>query len=54
MMYLHTAPFSDLAEAAINVSDPKIGIHWPLPITDISERDRRHPFITEKFKGVEI
>lgn len=54
MMYLHTAPFSGLSEAAINISDPKIGIHWPLPITDISDRDRQHPFITEKFKGVEI
>lgn len=54
LIYLHTAAFHDLSEAAINIADPEIGIIWPLPITDISDRDRLHPFITEKFKGVEV
>lgn len=53
MIYLHTEPFYDFSESALNISDPKIGIKLPLPITDISERDRQHPFITDKFKGVD-
>jgi dTDP-4-dehydrorhamnose 3,5-epimerase len=52
LIYLHTEPFHELSESAINIADPKIGINWPIPITDLSDRDRQHPFITDKFKGV--
>jgi dTDP-4-dehydrorhamnose 3,5-epimerase len=54
LIYLHTVPFYEHSEGAINVADPEIGIVWPIPITDISDRDRHHPFITDKFKGVKI
>jgi len=54
LIYLHTVPFTDLSEAAINIADPEVGIIWPIPITDISDRDLHHPFITDKFKGVEV
>ena len=54
LIYLHTVPFYEPSEGDINIADPKIGIVWPIPITDISDRDRHHPFITDKFKGVKI
>ena len=54
LIYLHTVPFYEHSEGAINIADPKIGIIWPIPITDISGRDLHHPFITDKFKGVEV
>ncbi len=54
LIYLHSVPFNDHSEGAINIADPKIGVVWPMPITDISDRDLRHPFITEKFQAVEI
>lgn len=54
LIYLHSVPFYEHSEGAINIADPKIGIVWPMPITDISDRDHHHPLITEKFKGVEV
>lgn len=54
LIYLHTVPFYEHSEGAINVADHEMGIVWPIAITDISDRDRHHPFITDNFKGVEI
>lgn len=54
LIYLHSVPFYDHSEGAINIADSKIGIAWPIPIADISNRDLRHPFITDNFKGVEV
>jgi len=54
LIYLHFAPFNKHSEGAINIADPKIGIAWPIPITDISDRDLHHPFITDNFNGVEL
>ena len=54
LIYLHTVPFCEPSEGAINIADPKIGMVWPMPLTDISNRDLHHPFITDTFKGVEL
>ncbi|MEI6315989.1 MAG: dTDP-4-dehydrorhamnose 3,5-epimerase, partial [Syntrophus sp. (in: bacteria)] len=54
LIYLHSVPFYEQSEGAINIADPKIRIVWPIPITDISGRDLHHPFITDKFEGVEV
>ena len=52
LIYLHTAPFNAEAEGALNVADPKLAISWPLPIAELSDRDRAHPFIGADFAGV--
>lgn len=52
LIYLHTASYHPESEGALNVSDPKLGIAWPLPIGDLSVRDRSHAFIDENFQGV--
>jgi dTDP-4-dehydrorhamnose 3,5-epimerase len=52
MLYLHSAPFQPQAEGALHVADPKIGITWPLAVTELSERDRAHPFIGPDFEGI--
>ncbi|MGZ5051345.1 MAG: dTDP-4-dehydrorhamnose 3,5-epimerase [Methylobacter sp.] len=52
LIYLHTAAYQPGAEGALNVRDPKLNIAWPLPITDISERDSNHPFISPDFQGI--
>ncbi len=54
LLYLHTAPFCEGSEGAIHYADPRTGIIWPIPITDVSERDSRHPFMDRHFLGVEI
>lgn len=52
LIYLHTAFYRPEAEGALNVSDSKLSIAWPLPICDLSPRDRNHTFIDENFQGV--
>lgn len=54
LLYLHTAFYEPLSEGAINATDPMIGIRWPLPISEMSERDRLHPVLTTSFNGIEI
>ena len=53
LIYLHSSFFRADAEGAINVFDPLVSINWPIPVTEMSERDRNHSFI-HQFKGIEI
>lgn len=52
LIYLHTAAYCPEAEGALNVTDPKLNIVWPQRLGDISDRDRKHPFIDQDFQGV--
>ena len=54
LIYLHSASFHEQSEGAIHAADPRIGIVWPIAITDMSDRDLHHSLITSHFKGVEI
>jgi dTDP-4-dehydrorhamnose 3,5-epimerase len=45
MLYFHTAAYHPPAECGLNPRDPVLAIEWPLPISEISERDASHPFI---------
>ena len=52
LIYLHSAPYVKEAEAALNVTDPKLDIAWPLNMTELSERDRSHPMLKLDFEGM--
>lgn len=52
LIYLHSAPYVQLAEASLNVLDPKLAIAWPLPVIGLSERDQSAPMITNDFEGI--
>jgi len=52
LIYLHSRPYAADAEGALNARDPALAIAWPLPITDISERDAKHPCLTSEFTGI--
>jgi len=52
LIYLHTADYHPEAERALNVADPRLGIAWPLAITELSERDCNHKLIEPDFKGI--
>lgn len=51
LLYLHTAPYAPLAEAGVRFDDPMIGIRWPLPVTELSARDRGHSLLGADFQG---
>ena len=52
LIYLHTADYHPEAEGALNVADHRLGIAWPLAITELSERDCNHKLIEQDFKGI--
>jgi dTDP-4-dehydrorhamnose 3,5-epimerase len=52
LLYLHSEAFHTQAEGALHVADPEIRIIWPIAMTELSERDRSHPFIDMDFKGI--
>ena len=52
LLYLHTAFYKPEAEGGALHNDPALGITWPLPVTDISERDSSHAYLDTNFKGI--
>ncbi len=53
LLYLHSAPYAPEHEGGVRWDDPRIGIDWPMPVKDISERDRNHPLLAVDFEGIE-
>ncbi len=54
LLYLHTQSYEPTAEGGVRYDDCAVQIHWPLPPTDVSERDRTHPLLTSGFKGIAL
>lgn len=52
IIYLHTEFYNSELESAVRYKDPKFKISWPLELTEISDRDKNHPLINDKFKGI--
>ena len=52
LLYLHTEFYSPDCEGAVRFDDPKVGIKWPLDVTEISERDKNHALLSEDFEGI--
>jgi dTDP-4-dehydrorhamnose 3,5-epimerase len=52
MLYFHTAAYHAPAESGLNARDPRLAIHWPLPVEGLSPRDAGHPMLNDKFAGV--
>jgi len=53
LLYMHTAPYTPECEGGVRYDDPRIGIEWPLSVTDVSERDMGHPLL-DSFEGIVI
>lgn len=54
LLYLHTAHYVPASEGGVRYDDPSLAISWPLPVTDISNRDMNHPLITPNFGGIAV
>jgi dTDP-4-dehydrorhamnose 3,5-epimerase len=52
LLYLHTAFYAPAAEGGVSPTDPAVGIAWPEPVVDLSERDRSHPLLSREFGGI--
>lgn len=52
MLYLHSARFDPSCEAGISPLNESLGIEWPLPWTEISERDLGESRTLEDFRSI--
>ncbi len=52
LLYLHTSFYVPAVEGGVRHDDPRLGIRWPLPVTNLSERDRSYPLIKPEFQGL--
>ena len=52
LIYHHSEFYTPAAEAGIPFDDPRINIQWPLPATNLSVRDKNHPYLNENFNGI--
>jgi dTDP-4-dehydrorhamnose 3,5-epimerase len=54
MLYLHSLPYVAASEGGICPTDARLGIAWPLEISEISARDANHPRLDVSFTGVKL
>lgn len=54
LLYLHSVAYAAESEGAVNATDPRVGITWPLSITEQSARDRSHPLLANDFNGLTL
>ncbi len=45
LIYLHDEPYAPGSEGGLNALDPRLAVAWPLPVTQMSERDRAFAMI---------
>jgi len=54
LLYMHTENYTPGSEGGLRFNDPALNIAWPLPSTDVSARDMKHPLIDTHFQGISI
>jgi len=54
LLYCHSAAYDPGAESGLNPHDPRLSIAWPLPVTEVSDRDAAHTHIGDDFRGVRL
>jgi dTDP-4-dehydrorhamnose 3,5-epimerase len=54
LIYHNTAFYTPGSEGGIRYDDPAIGIEWKIPVIEISEKDKQHPYVDDSFKGIKL
>jgi dTDP-4-dehydrorhamnose 3,5-epimerase len=54
LIYHHSEYYKPNIEGGIKYDDKLVGIKWPLPARNISERDNNHPLLDNNFIGLNI
>lgn len=52
LLYLHTERYVPDYEKGLNPMDPIIDIKWPMPISQLSDRDKNQEMLDENFLGI--
>jgi dTDP-4-dehydrorhamnose 3,5-epimerase len=54
LLYLHTALYAPEAEGGVRFDEARIAVPWPLPVVDLSQRDRSFPVLDAGFSGIPL
>lgn len=54
LLYCHSMLYAAEAEGGLNPQDERLGIAWPLAITELSARDAAHERVGDEFEGVRL
>lgn len=54
LLYLHTEFYKPEAEGGVAHDEAQLAISWPLTITDMSDRDQKHPPLCLNFSGIKV
>jgi dTDP-4-dehydrorhamnose 3,5-epimerase len=54
LLYCHSSAYNPEAEGGLHPTDPELAIDWPLPVTEMSDRDISHALIHNGFRGVRL
>lgn len=52
LLYAHTTPYVPEAEDGVRFDDPRLAIRWPLPVAQVSPRDRSFALLSADFRGI--
>ncbi|MDZ4710677.1 MAG: dTDP-4-dehydrorhamnose 3,5-epimerase [Saprospiraceae bacterium] len=52
LIYHHSAFYVKGSESGIRWDDPLISITWPLPPSNLSERDKQHAYLSNQFTDI--
>lgn len=53
LLYMHSEYYVPDSEGALNALDSRLAINWPIKAVEMSERDRKHPWLSDTFCGIE-
>jgi dTDP-4-dehydrorhamnose 3,5-epimerase len=53
-IYLTSAFYAPAAERGVRFDDPRVGIAWPIPVTEVSDKDRAWPDLDPAVHAVDI
>ena len=51
LIYLHSTAYKPEFERGLNMLDPMLQIDFLIPVSDVSDRDKSHPFIGSRREG---
>jgi dTDP-4-dehydrorhamnose 3,5-epimerase len=54
LIYFHSCAYHPASEGALHVEEPLVAVEWPLPIAELSARDRAHPMLLPSFEGISV
>jgi len=52
LIYHHTEYYTPGSDCGLRYNDERLKINWPLPIVNLSQKDKLHPLIDNNFEGI--